>query len=188
MKYPVPKDSRVKLLKYYYELCIVPTESHVVNERVKMFSALLPHKYDSVMSLDTKDIVLDWRPLWRILKKELWPTTSIADPSYVLLPFFFHCLDSLSHGSRNVANVYLHLAELSKRFFPVSEVKEILGAILPLLGPDVSIRALTNEQPVDLHYRLFLAQFRSLLVSSRFHDHRIICPFSSRFGNRSILV
>ena len=33
--------------------------------------------------------------------------------------------------------MYLQLAELCKRFFPASEVKNILATILPLLRPDV---------------------------------------------------
>ncbi|KAL5534546.1 hypothetical protein ACEPAG_1009 [Sanghuangporus baumii] len=118
MKYPITKATRVKLLKYYYELSIIPAESHLVNERVRMFSALLPPKRDSVLSIDTNDLILDWRPLWRIVKKELWPTMRSLNPS------------------RNVANIYLQLAELCKRFFPTVELKSILETLLPLLGPE----------------------------------------------------
>ncbi|EJD04282.1 uncharacterized protein FOMMEDRAFT_167503 [Fomitiporia mediterranea MF3/22] len=118
LKYPIVKAKRIKLLQYYYNLCVVPADSHLVNERVKMFAALLPHKRDYLASLGVKDLVLDWRPLWRVLKKELWPMKRLMDPS------------------RNVANIYLQLAEMSKRFFPGNEVKNILGTILPLLSPD----------------------------------------------------
>ena len=81
MKYPIAKATRVKLLEYYYELCVLPTESRLINERVRMFSALLPTNRDSVLSLDTNELILDWRPLWRVVKKELWPKMSSVNTS-----------------------------------------------------------------------------------------------------------
>ncbi|THH09871.1 hypothetical protein EW145_g1718 [Phellinidium pouzarii] len=119
MRYPISKAKRIKLLHYYYELCLVPgTEPHLIRERTKMFSALLPQKHDSMALIESQDLELDWRPLWRILKKELWPMKRLHDPS------------------RNTANLYIYLAELSRRYFPEKETKNMLSTILPLLTQD----------------------------------------------------
>ncbi|KAH8120588.1 hypothetical protein DFH11DRAFT_1838384 [Phellopilus nigrolimitatus] len=133
LRYPMSKPTRVKLIHYYYELCLVPgVDSHLIRERVQMLSSLIPHRRDSLITLDTKDIVLDWQPLWRVLKKELWP------------------MKRLHETTRNVANIYIYLAESSRRFFPSTEINNLLNTILPLLTRDTllsTIPVLTSFLP-----------------------------------------
>ena len=115
---------------------MIPSEKHLVHERVTMFLTLLPHKRDSILSLDTNDLVLDWRPLWRILKKELWPLKRLLDPTWVTTPHANILIFTLPR--KNIADIYLHLAEACRRFFPADQIKPLLDTFLPLLSPTVS--------------------------------------------------
>ena len=80
-KYPLIKATRIKLLHFYYELCMIPANTRAVAERVRMFSLLLPLKHDLINTVHWHELTLDWRPLWRIIKKELWPMKRLGDPS-----------------------------------------------------------------------------------------------------------
>lgn len=80
LRYPVAKATRIKLVHYYYELCLVPgLEPHLLRERSRIFYHVLPRKRDFLVKIDTSDIVLDWKPLWRLLKKELRPLKRLND-------------------------------------------------------------------------------------------------------------
>ena len=74
------KATRIKLIHYYYEMCLVPgIQPHLIRERSRMLGQLLPHNRDFLVKIDTNDLVLDWKPLWRVLKKELWPYKRLHD-------------------------------------------------------------------------------------------------------------
>lgn len=118
MKYPLVKSIRIKLLQFYYELCMIPASPRVVAERVKMFSLLLPQRHDLINEIHSHEFTLNWRPLWRVLKKELW------------------CMERLQDPSKNCTSHYLILAEMSRRYFPLGEHEHILSTLLPLVMPD----------------------------------------------------
>jgi proteasome activator subunit 4 len=69
--------------------------------------------------LDTTDLILDWRPLWRILQKELWPNKRIIG------------------SGRNAVNLLLYVAEKCKRYYPSSEIPVMLDIFLPLFTKNV---------------------------------------------------
>ncbi|TFY56124.1 hypothetical protein EVJ58_g7830 [Rhodofomes roseus] len=122
MHYPMPKPMRVKLVHLYYELCLVPgLESRVVRNWADILSRLLANRPDQRRKLESTDLQLSWKPLWRVLQKELWPKRRLQD------------------SSRNMVNILLFVAELSKRYYPASEIPEMMTTFLPLLTKDSAL-------------------------------------------------
>ena len=84
MRYPMQKSTRAKLVRLYYELCLVPgIEPRVLRSWADMLSRLLANKSGMKPKLDATDLALPWKPLWRVLQKELWPKTTLSDSTYV---------------------------------------------------------------------------------------------------------
>ena len=84
MRYPMQKSTRAKLVRLYYELCLVPgIEPRVLRSWADMLSRLLANKPGIKPKLDATDLDLPWKPLWRVLQKELWPKTTLDDSTYV---------------------------------------------------------------------------------------------------------
>ena len=82
MRYPISKTNRVKLVHYYYELCFVPgLDLQVIRSSVNMIASLLKNKRGTSHALEASELQLDWRPLWRSLKKEIFPTNNLYTPS-----------------------------------------------------------------------------------------------------------
>ena len=137
MRYPVSKTTRAKLTRLYYELCLVPgIEPRVMRSWADMLSRLICNKPDSRRKLDASDLQLPWRPLWCVLQKELWPKKRLHDSSYVSLARPRNTMLIL-YGRRNVVNILLFVAEQCKRYFPASEIPDMLSAFLPMLTKDV---------------------------------------------------
>lgn len=128
MRYPMPKSTRAKLVRLYYELCLLPgIEARVVRNWADMLTRLLDNKPGSRRKLEVEDLELSWRPLWRALGKELWPKRRAQD------------------ASRNVVNILLYVAEHSRRYYPATEIPEMLETFLPLVTQDV------RNSNIDLH-------------------------------------
>ncbi|KAI0757312.1 ARM repeat-containing protein [Daedaleopsis nitida] len=160
MRYPMPKTTRAKLTHLYYELCLVPgIEPRVMRSWADMLSRLICNKPDSRRKLDAADLELPWRPLWRVLQKELWPKKRTHD------------------SSRNVVNILLFVAEQCRRYYPASEIPDMLSEFLPMLTKDTvltMVPVLTSFVP-PTHAHLYLPMvfkiweaFNSSLIDDRF--------------------
>jgi proteasome activator subunit 4 len=80
MLYPMPVRIRAKLARLYYELSILPgIEPRLIRKSADMFSKLIAGKSDTRRKLEPEDLQLPWRPLWRVLQKELWPKTGFLN-------------------------------------------------------------------------------------------------------------
>lgn len=80
MRYPMQKVTRAKLVRLYYELSVIPgVEPRVMRSWTEMLSRLLANKPGSKRKLESHDLELDWKPLWRALQKELWPKQRTQD-------------------------------------------------------------------------------------------------------------
>jgi proteasome activator subunit 4 len=74
MHYPMKKATRVTLVRLYYELCLVPgIEPRVLRSWADMLSRLLFNKSGLRRKLESTDLELPWKPLWRVLQKECGP-------------------------------------------------------------------------------------------------------------------
>jgi proteasome activator subunit 4 len=80
LRYPIPKTTRAKLVRLYYELCVLPgLEPRVIRSWADMLSRLLSNKQDQRRKLEVTDLQLPWKPLWRVLHRELWPKRRVHD-------------------------------------------------------------------------------------------------------------
>ena len=78
------KSTRAKLVRLYYELCLVPgLEPRVLRSWANMVSRLIANKPGIKPRLDASNLTLAWQPLWRVLQKELWPKNTLDDSTYV---------------------------------------------------------------------------------------------------------
>ncbi|KAF2104291.1 hypothetical protein NA57DRAFT_29842 [Rhizodiscina lignyota] len=74
LKFDLPRETRVKLAKLYYELALAPGLDYVVAERfASMFMVLTKRKH---YLRPGKDLILDWRPLFKELKTFVVPSES----------------------------------------------------------------------------------------------------------------
>ncbi|KAJ6627278.1 hypothetical protein B0H10DRAFT_1780024 [Mycena sp. CBHHK59/15] len=116
MRYPIPKPTRAKLVRLYYELALLPgVDARTCRNWVHMLSRVLGTRPGAKRRLEPADLQLPWQPLWRILKKELFPSGK-------------------KRGlGRNMVNILLFTAELSKPYYPASEIPEMLSVFVPLV-------------------------------------------------------
>ncbi|KAF5377581.1 hypothetical protein D9615_005140 [Tricholomella constricta] len=141
MRYPMPKSTRAKFVRLYYELSLIPgVEPRVTRSWTDMLSRLLASKPGSKRKLEPSDLQLPWQPLWHALQKEIWPKKGIQD------------------ASRNVVNILLFVAEQCKRYFPARDIPVMLESFLPLLTKDtvlIMIPVLTSFLP-PTHSHLYM--------------------------------
>ncbi|KAF5384731.1 hypothetical protein D9757_006213 [Collybiopsis confluens] len=159
MRYPMPKTTRAKLVRLYYELCILPgIEARVTRSWADMLSRLLATKAGK-RKLEPSDLQLPWKPLWLALQKELWTKKRVQDTT------------------RNVVNILLYVAEQCKRYYPGEEIQSMLSTFLPMLTQDTvltmvpvmtSFLPLTHsDQYLPLIFKLWEA-FNSAVLDDRF--------------------
>ena len=109
LKYPMLRQTRARLARFYYETAVLPgLEARIVQLAASMCMSLIEHK----KYINIKDLVLPWKPLYNLLEKELFPKQRRT-------------------GLTNVSDTLLDLAEAAQRFFPPSEIDEMLRTFLP---------------------------------------------------------
>lgn len=90
MRYPITRPVRAGLVKFYYQLILVPgMEPRIIRTWADMIQRLLASKPGMKRKLELTDLELPWEPLWRVMHKELWPKGRNNDSSCVLphIPF-----------------------------------------------------------------------------------------------------
>ena len=76
----MPKDKRVRLARLYYELCVTPgMQSYLVSTWADGLAALIRSK----KKLCIDDMRLPWKPIYDVLKKELFLTRRQFEIRYV---------------------------------------------------------------------------------------------------------
>lgn len=95
MRYPIPKETRAKLGRLYFELCLIPgVETRVIRSWTDMLHRLISTKDAMKRKLEATDLRLPWEPLWAALKTHLWHKGKIHDPSYALILLHVECHSS----------------------------------------------------------------------------------------------
>ena len=80
----MPVSTRAKLVRLFYELALLPgVEPRLIRSWVDDLSRILANKGDAPRKIDPEDLQLPWKPLWRALRKELWPKKRAYESSYV---------------------------------------------------------------------------------------------------------
>ena len=77
---------RVSLVKLYYDLTLIPgMDARMVRGWADMLVKLLANKGPgNKRKLEPSDLQLEWRSLWKVLLKELFPKKRCADERYEL--------------------------------------------------------------------------------------------------------
>jgi proteasome activator subunit 4 len=126
LRYPLPKPTRARLVALYYALVLLPgLEARVTRGWADMLTRLLDLRPGAGAGggaprlLEPADLALAWRPLWRALRRELWPKRRAQD------------------GARNVVNILLYVAEHCRRYYPREEIPAMLDEFLPLITQEV---------------------------------------------------
>ena len=92
LKYPLPKDKRVKLARLYYELCATPgMPIYLLSTWVEGLGRLIRSK----RKLCIDDMRLPWKPVYGLLKKELFLTRRQFEIKCAYARFFFPLRDGL---------------------------------------------------------------------------------------------
>ncbi|KAL1709113.1 hypothetical protein EV121DRAFT_267575 [Schizophyllum commune] len=90
LRYPLSKSIRAKLVKLYFELCLVPgIDARTIRSWADMLSRILG-KSSVKPKLSPEDLQLPWKPLWLCLKKEIWPQERTQDPNRNLINILLH--------------------------------------------------------------------------------------------------
>ncbi|KAJ7462702.1 hypothetical protein B0H11DRAFT_2310714 [Mycena galericulata] len=112
IKYPIPKETRIKLAKLYWYLSTTPgMPGQVMATCADGFKSLT----QSVKKISIKDLRLPWRPIYDILSQELFLTRRQFE--YTQLPW-----------------VMGYIAANSRRFFHPAASNEMLSVFVPLLN------------------------------------------------------
>jgi len=136
LRYPVSKSLRAKLVRLYYELALIPgIEPRISRAWVEMTRKLLAHKADGKKKLDASDLILPWKPLWRVVEKELWrkgrwtfSRQGQQKPTHAL---------PITLSLRSLSAVYLNLAEHCKHYYSPDDTPEMLEEFVPMFNQEV---------------------------------------------------
>ncbi|KAF9452549.1 hypothetical protein P691DRAFT_696832 [Macrolepiota fuliginosa MF-IS2] len=121
MRYPMSKSTRAKLVRFYYELCLLPgIDTRTLRTWADMISRLCNNKPGQKRKLEASDLKLPWQPLWRVMRKDVW-----------------------GENGKHIASQYLDIAAQCKPFFPASEILPMLETFLPLLTFDTVLTMVT---------------------------------------------
>jgi proteasome activator subunit 4 len=97
-------------------------DTNLVRSWADFLQRLIGEKPGAKRKLESSDLQLDWKPLWRVLQKEIWPKKTDA------------------YSSRNMINLFLYVAERCHRFYPVDEIPAMLEAFTPQFTQEVGRR------------------------------------------------
>jgi proteasome activator subunit 4 len=124
LKFDLPRATRVKLVNLYYELALAPGLDYLVAERfASMFMVLTKRKH---YLKPGRDLILDWRPLYRELKMFVLPSES---------------------GGSHPPNVKRNIRTLTKMctfaqlYFDPKDIPAIFEEILPFFSTSFSENA-----------------------------------------------
>ncbi|USW52220.1 Putative proteasome activator complex subunit 4 domain, proteasome activator Blm10 [Septoria linicola] len=178
LKFDLTKVQRTKLVKLYYELALAPGLEYGVSERfASMFMVLTKRKH---YLRPGKDLILDWRPLYKEIKVFVLPSESSTQNTY--------------SSKRNIRTL-TKLCTFAQLFFDPKEIPAMLEEILPYYSMSFSEQAFvvfglinlmlpTAAPPADdpkLHPQYYLPTFFHLwstIGRSMTTDMRMLDIFS----------
>ncbi|KAL4243081.1 BLM10 family protein [Abortiporus biennis] len=112
LKYPIPKEKRIKLATLYYHICTTPgMPNHIVANCCDNLQFLTR----STKKLNIEDMRLPWMPVYKILSKDLFLTRRQFE---------------ISQTSWYMG----YIAESVRRFFHPAAIDEMLSTFVPLMN------------------------------------------------------
>ena len=128
LKFDMPLETRIKLIRLYYNLALSGCDFAATNTFVNMFCVLSKDEQfqDTV---DHKDLDFDWKLLVRSLKSLAFSPSGHTD-----------------QNSDKMFTAFTHLSQVARQYFDPNDTIEILEEILPTVG--------TTWSNADLNVRL----------------------------------
>ncbi|KAF2749545.1 hypothetical protein M011DRAFT_465987 [Sporormia fimetaria CBS 119925] len=122
LKFDLPRSTRVRLIKLYYELALAPGLDYVVAERfASMFMILTKRKH---YLRPGKDLTLDWRPLYREMKLFVLPPDSSGTAS----------APSMKRNPRTLTK----MATFAQHYFDPQDIPAMFDEFLPYFSTSFS--------------------------------------------------
>lgn len=113
LKFEIPRDLRVKLVKMYYMLALAPGMDWVATDRFEsMFRFLIKKKH---YLKPGEDLILEWRPLWKEIKSIVLPSEMATNQG------------GRKRSHKNIANMCAFAAQ----YFDPRERQAMLEEVLP---------------------------------------------------------
>lgn len=144
LKYPIPKDKRVKLARLYFELSIVPgMPMQVVASCADGFRLLTRSK----KLLTIEDLRLPWKPIYDILSQDLFLTRRQFEYTYVL---WRKCCPTRADSiSSQLSWCMGYIADNARKFFHSNAINDLLSTFVPLIdGTNLDVRVDSSDNPV----------------------------------------
>lgn len=127
LKYPIPKDKRIKLANLYFHISITPgMPTQMIATCADGFKALTASKE----KLSIIDMRLPWKPIYSILSHDLflrrrqfeYTCVNLFIPALLVLPWH-----------RQVSWCMGYIAENARKFFHPAAIDEMLSTFVPLI-------------------------------------------------------
>jgi proteasome activator subunit 4 len=107
LKYPIPKEKRLALARLYFHICTTPgTPTHIVSTCADGFITMTRSK----KKVTVDDLRLPWKPIFKILDKDLWLSRRQFEIRFVYtyreytVVFTFPQPDFMVYGLPGIAN------------------------------------------------------------------------------------
>ncbi|OBZ79723.1 Proteasome activator complex subunit 4 [Grifola frondosa] len=112
LKYPIPKDKRIALAKLYFQICTTPgMPNHIVANCADSLQVLTRSK----KKMSIEDMRLPWKPIFKILSKDLFLTRRQFE---------------ISQTSWYMG----YIADNVRRFFHPAAIDEMLSTFVPMIN------------------------------------------------------
>ncbi|KII93397.1 hypothetical protein PLICRDRAFT_694576 [Plicaturopsis crispa FD-325 SS-3] len=112
LKYPIPKEKRIKLIRFYFHLATTPGMPTSI---ISICSGSLQWLARSRKKLSIEDLRLPWKPIYQLLSKDLFLTRRQFE--YSSLSFYMG-----------------YIADHTRRFFHPAAIDEMLATFVPLVN------------------------------------------------------
>jgi proteasome activator subunit 4 len=140
MRYPIPKEKRIKLAKVYFHVATIPGMPIGI---VALCADTLTMLIKSKKILSIRDMRLPWRPVYDILCQDLFLRRRQFEYTYAQnVTFFIAFIWSHLHHSSQLTESMGNIASCSRRFFHPAAIDEMLSTFVPLIdGTSLDVRS-----------------------------------------------
>lgn len=142
LKYPIPKEKRVALVKLYYEVAVMPGMPANI---MAVAAEALNYLTRSKAKLSIADLRLPWKPIYNLLSNELFLSRRKFEIKYVSFHLFIiFVLFNLMYHSQLPAYMG-YIIDSSRRFFHPATIDEMLETFLPMMnGTNLNVSPLCS--------------------------------------------
>lgn len=152
LKYPIPKEKRIHLIRVYFHLAILPgMPTHIVATVADGLHVLTRSK----KKLTIEDLRLPWKPLFDVLDNDLFLSRRQFEIRCVTPPPHVDAPGSDRACCSQISWYMGYIADSVRRFFHPAAIEEMLSTFLPLVnGTELNVcphLSLVSSKTFSLH-------------------------------------